>query len=209
MIVKTFTAGPLKEHPYLAIDEDSKEAIIIDPGGASEEIIDEAGKLGAKVKYIINTHFHPDHIAENAILSDMTGAPITIHQKDAPMLGGKFENFARKYQMTILGGMPGKILKGGERMKIGRTEFEIIHVPGHTPGAICIFFPKEAVIFTGDTLFANAIGRTDLSESLPQDMITSLQKLLDLPDNVTVYPGHGRQTSIGDERGFVGKLTGI
>lgn len=206
MIVKTFTVGPLKEHPYLVIDEDSRESIIIDPGGGSDEIMDEVAKESARVKYIINTHFHPDHIAENAILSDMTGAPVALHEKDAPMIGGRFENFARKYDMTILGGMAGKTFKGGEELSIGSTKFLIIHVPGHTPGSIAIYFSRESAIFTGDTLFKNAIGLIDLPESLPEVMISSLERLGELHNSVVVYPGHGKPTTIGEEREYINRL---
>ncbi len=206
MILKTFTVGPLREHPYLIVDESSREAVIIDPGGGSDEIMDEVAKEGAKVKYIINTHFHPDHIAENAIISDMTGAPIALHEKDAPYIGGRFENFASKYGMMILGGMAGKTFRGGEELHIGQTTFNIIHVPGHTPGSIAIYFSRESAIFTGDTLFKNAIGLIDLPESLPEVMVDSLLRLMELHDSVVVYPGHGKPTTIGEEREFIQRL---
>jgi glyoxylase-like metal-dependent hydrolase (beta-lactamase superfamily II) len=204
MFIKTYTVGPLAEHPYLIIDEKEKEAAVIDPGGGSEQIIDDLAKYDANLKYIINTHGHPDHIAENAILSDMTNAQILIHKNDAPALNFDFTNFSKKYNLAILAGKTNKILSGGEVLNIGKIKLDILQTPGHTPGSICVYIQNEHVIFTGDTLFYHTIGRTDLPLSDSQKMKTSLEKLFSLPDKTEVLPGHGKQTVIREEKEFAG-----
>lgn len=204
MLIKTYTVGPLAEHPYLIIDEKEKEAAVIDPGGGSEQIIDDLAKFDSNLKYIINTHGHPDHISQNAILSDMTNAQILIHEKDASALNFDFTNFSKKYNLPILAGKANKTLFGGEVLNIGKMKLNILHTPGHTPGSICVYIQSEHAIFTGDTLFYHTIGRTDLPFSDSQKMKTSLEKLFSLLDKTEVLPGHGKGTTIGEEKEFAG-----
>lgn len=202
MEIITFTSGPIREHPYLIIETKSKEALLVDPGGASDEVIDQLTKRNATLKFIINTHFHPDHIAENALIKDMTGAQILIHKDDAVGLQSDWSNFSKKYNWPVLGSKADKLLKDNQLIKLGNLNFMVIHTPGHTRGSICLYCPRQDALFTGDTLFYHAIGRTDLAHSKPEKMKAALAKLLALPKATIIYPGHGPSSTIGEERLF-------
>jgi glyoxylase-like metal-dependent hydrolase (beta-lactamase superfamily II) len=202
VIIKIYTAGPIGVHPYLVIDDKSKKAMVLDPGGAVEEIIDDLGKEKADLAYIIDTHGHPDHISHNAILSDMTGGKILIHKNDLPAFGFDWSGYEKKYNWKILPGKVDKTLEAGEKVKLGNLIFEIIHTPGHSPGCICLFSKKEKILFSGDTLFYHSIGRTDLPFSQDREMVRSLETLFKLPKDTKVYPGHGPETTIGEEIEF-------
>ena len=202
VIIKTYTAGPIGVHPYLVIDEKSKKAMVLDPGGAVDEIIDNLEKEKVNLVYIIDTHGHPDHISHNAILADMTGAEILIHSKDSPSFNFDWSGYERKYNWRILPGKVDKTLEAGEKIKLGDLVFEVIHTPGHSPGGVCLHCPKEKILFSGDTLFYHSIGRTDLPFSQEDEMVKSLGILFKLPKDTKVYPGHGPETSIGEEIEF-------
>lgn len=199
MILKTYTVGPIRVHPYLVIDKKSSSALVIDPGGGVEEIIDDLAREKADLAYIVNTHGHPDHISHNAILADMTGAEILIHAGDERGLSFDYSAFENKYDWKILGGSVDRLLKDGEEICLGKLVFRVIHTPGHTPGSICIYNQKEKILFTGDTLFYHAVGRSDLPYSDSQKMTESFEKLFLLPKETTVYPGHGKLTTISQE----------
>ncbi|HEY5600568.1 MAG TPA: MBL fold metallo-hydrolase [Patescibacteria group bacterium] len=195
MIFKTYTVGPIREHPYLIID--GGQALVFDPGGGSGQIIDDL--RDAKLLYIVNTHSHPDHIAENAILADMTGAQILIHASDARTLNYDYSNFAKKHNYPVIPSTADKMLKDQDQIKVGSLVFKVIHTPGHTPGSSCYYLEKEKLLITGDTLFYHTIGRTDLPGSSGPLIEKSLQKLFELPKDVQVFPGHGKPTTIGEE----------
>ena len=197
--VITFTVGPIREHPYLVISKKQKLAIVIDPGGGVDEIIDVLAKYKCNLKYIINTHFHPDHISHNAILKDMTSARILIHKNDAGGLAQNWEAFSKKYDWPVIPSKADKSLKDGEVIKLEDISLEIIHTPGHTSGSSCVYLKKEKILFTGDTLFYHTTGRIDLPHSQPEIMKKSLDKLFKLPKNTTIYPGHGPSSTIGEE----------
>jgi glyoxylase-like metal-dependent hydrolase (beta-lactamase superfamily II) len=146
----------------------------------------ESGKL--KVKFIVNTHGHSDHVNGNMVFQEKFGAPVCIHLLDAPFLGE-----------ASPGGMPSNVLlKDDDFVKFGNVSLKVLHTPGHTPGSICLVGDKT--VFTGDTLFAGSIGRTDFPESSSADMDVSLRKLLGLPDGLLVYPGHGEVSVMGTEK---------
>jgi len=202
VIIKTYTTGPIGVHPYLVIDEKSKKAMVLDPGGAVEEVIDDLGKEKADLVYIVDTHGHPDHISHNAILSDMTGAKILIHKDDLPAFGFDWSGYEKKYDWKILPGKVDKTLEAGEKINLGNLIFEVIHTPGHSPGGICLYCLKDKILFSGDTLFYHSIGRTDLPYSKEDEMVRSLEILFKLPKDTKVYPGHGPETTIGEEIEF-------
>ena len=199
MIVKTLCVGMLQTNCYIVGCEETKEGVIIDPGGNAKRILAEVEKLGLKIKYIINTHGHFDHTLANKEVVKATGAPLAIHSADAPMLteGGG----------ALLFGIIGKasppadmMLEEGQVLTLGNIELKVLHTPGHSPGSICLYNEKEGMLFDGDVLFNMGIGRTDLPGGNYHLMMDSLQRLLTLPDETMVYPGHGPPTTIGRER---------
>jgi len=197
--------GSLATNCYIIICEETRKAIIIDPGFSAEEaneILNEIVKNGFKVEKIINTHGHFDHIIGNDILKALTKAKILIHKNDASMLLDPSKNLSRMLGRDIISPKADRLVEEGEIIKVGDLELKVIHTPGHTEGSISLFCEKEKVVFTGDTLFAGSIGRTDLPGSSFEEIMHSLkEKLMNLPDETVVYPGHGGKTTIGREKG--------
>ena len=185
MIVKRFTVGWLSTNCYVVGCEETKEAVLIDPGieneRETEEILNFIKKASLQIKYIINTHGHSDHIAGNAIMKKATGAPILIHESDAVQVHAD-----RK-------------LRDGDVLHVGSLKLVVLHTPGHTKGGISLL--GDNVVFTGDTLFPGSIGRTDFYGGSFEEIMKSIKtKLLPLPDSFKVYPGHYPPTTIGEEK---------
>jgi glyoxylase-like metal-dependent hydrolase (beta-lactamase superfamily II) len=175
---------------YLVGDEISKTCALIDPAFETDRILADAKRLEYQVTHIINTHGHSDHTAGNAAMKTATDAKLLIHQQDSKRLGRVFhKTFAR-----ILGGqgspVPDVLLKDNDLIQIGSGfNLKVIHTPGHTPGSICLY--TEGHLFTGDTLFVGAVGRTDLPGGSPKQLLTSIQeKIYTLPGSTIVWPGH-------------------
>lgn len=192
MQIHTFNVGMLSTNCYVVNCAQTREAIIIDPGldvpSEAEQIVRYVDKSKLKVKFIINTHGHPDHIRGDRTLKEKYSVPICIHTYDAFSLDVLGENI-----------FPANILLEDEGLiKFGQETLKVMHTPGHTPGSTS--FVGEKLVFTGDTLFAGGIGRTDFPESSNLEMRRSLKKLLHLPDNYVVYPGHGAVSTIGEEK---------
>jgi len=203
MRILSWRVGPLATNCYAVLCEESREALIIDPGlsaGEERQIIDNVIHRGFKVKFILNTHGHADHISGNGILKRLTDAWILIHEEDAFMLTDPHENLSFMLGLTITSPKADRLLRDEDSISLGELEFKVIHTPGHTRGSISLFSMEEKIVFTGDTLFAGSIGRTDLPGSSFRDMMDSLRRLMELPDETIVYPGHGDVTSIGWER---------
>lgn len=188
MKIHVLVVGPIQTNCYIIEDEASREAIVIDPGGEAGKIIDHIKKNKLKVKYIVITHGHFDHVGANQKLKDETGADILINQADDFFLplsdSPKADHFLRE----------------GDLIKVGEITFKIIHTPGHTPGGICLYNEEKKVLFSGDTLFNGTYGRTDLPYSSQENMLQSLEKLYALPPETAVYPGHGQSTTIKVEK---------
>ncbi|MBP2649369.1 MAG: putative metallo-hydrolase [Firmicutes bacterium] len=185
---------------YIIFDEDSKEAAVIDPGGSVADILAVINSEKLNVKYIINTHGHADHITANSPVKEATGALILIHKDDADMLINPKSNLSAMMGGTgVKGGPADHVLNDGDVIKIGTENFTVLHTPGHTPGGICLL--SGDILFSGDTLFAMSVGRSDFPGGSHDQLITSIQeKLMPLDDSVKVFPGHGAATTIGDER---------
>jgi glyoxylase-like metal-dependent hydrolase (beta-lactamase superfamily II) len=191
--IERFVVPPLENNTYLLFDDTTSRAAVIDPALGADVILGKAQELGAQITHILNTHGHPDHICDNRRIKEATGAKLCIHELDAyRLVYNPFSNDPIPPTVDIL-------FKGGEILEIGTLKVEVIHTPGHTEGGCCYYLAEEGVIFTGDTLFAGNIGRTDLDGSDPTAMLKSLKKLFTLPKNVKVYPGHGYLTTIEDE----------
>ena len=195
MIILSLAVGMIQANCYIVGCEQTKEAVVIDPGGEAKRILAGLQKHGLKLKYIINTHGHFDHVGANKALKDLTGAPIFIHREDAPMLS----HGAGMWGMGSQTSKADQFIKDGDRIAFGQITLEVIHTPGHSPGGISLYTPK--VLFVGDTLFAGSIGRTDFPGGDYDLLISCVRKrLFVLGDEVKVYPGHGPDTTIGYER---------
>ncbi|WP_022670632.1 MBL fold metallo-hydrolase [Hippea alviniae] len=200
MIVK-LVVGELQTNCYLFFDDETKETIIIDPGDEPEHIADELDKYGLIPIMVVNTHYHFDHVGGNAFLKERYDVPIAIGELDADFL----ENSHRD-AFSLLGkrqdpSPDADILLSEDRsIKVGRFIFEVIETPGHTPGSISLYQAEEGVLFSGDTLFYESVGRWDLVGGNEFDLLRSVNRLLKLPKETVVYPGHGRETTIEHER---------
>jgi len=192
MLIETFTVGGLSTNCYVASSRQTKEAIVIDPGldliFEADQIFDYIEEAALKVKMIVNTHGHSDHINGDVIFQEKYNVPICIHRLDAGCLA-VLENV--NFPQTVL-------LDDGSLINFGNESLKVMHTPGHTPGSICLL--GDRLVFTGDTLFAGGIGRTDFPGGSDTDMRSSLQKLQSLPENFLIYPGHGSTSIIGEEK---------
>jgi len=197
--IKSYVLGELATNCYLVVCRVSKEAIVIDPGGDPRPVLDEIQREGLKLRYIVNTHGHMDHIEGNKDLQAATGAPILIHREDAGMLTSPAQNLSLFVGSDFVSPPPGRLLDEGDVIAWGRESLQVLHTPGHTPGSICLV--GGGTVFSGDTLFAGSVGRTDLPGGSMTKLLLSLrEKLLDLPPETRVLPGHGPETTIGRER---------
>jgi glyoxylase-like metal-dependent hydrolase (beta-lactamase superfamily II) len=194
MKIQTLVLGPLETNCYLAIDEISGECLIIDPADDAELISDEILRQQLKPIAIIATHGHYDHIMAASALQLNFDLPFMLHPEDEFLVKDlvKRASFWQQQEIQL---QPPKItnyLKSGQEIKFGKVFMKVVHTPGHTPGGVCIVNYKEKTIFTGDTLFSNAIGRTDLSYSLPKKMKKSVKNLKESFQGFEGFPGHGK-----------------
>jgi len=200
MKVETLIVGQLKTNCYLVWCENIKRCLIIDPGDDGEFIIKKIKDLDLKPIAIIATHGHFDHILAITELKFALNIPFYLHQKDWTLMkkaGKSAEYFTNIKADPIL--KPDKFIKKGDWIKFGNQKLKIIETPGHSPGGISLYSKKDSLIFVGDTIFAlGGIGRTDFSYASENRLGESIKKLVQLPDQTIVYPGHGEQTTIGE-----------
>ena len=201
MIIKELAVGPLMANCIILGCEKTKEAVVIDPGDETDKIIRSLADLGLKVKYIINTHGHFDHVGGNRKMKDATGADILIHTLDAPMLC-EISAGAASFGLSAQDSPPpDHMLEDNESISFGNITLKVIHTPGHSQGGISLY--TDGNVFVGDTLFAGSIGRTDLPGGDYDTLISSIhKKLFVLEDDVHVFSGHGPQTTIGREKRY-------
>jgi len=202
MFIKQIQVGQMAVFAYLIGDPVTGDALVIDPADNATEIITEAKNNNLRINYIVNTHGHVDHIGGNAQMQKLTGAKIIVHEDDAAMLTSTpamiLKMFGAKQSPP-----PDIMVKDGDTIEIGNVSLKVIHTPGHSPGGISLY--TRGFVFTGDTLFVEAVGRTDLPGGSWQIMYKSIQeKLFTLPDDTKVMPGHnyGRTptSTIGHEK---------
>ncbi len=198
MILKKLAVGPLAANCYIVGSESNKEGMIIDPGDEAEVILRKVKDLGLEVRSIVLTHGHMDHIGALKEVKEATGAEVAIHADDAQAL--QENSVSAMFGLSYPTLPPAdRLLQDGDSIDIGDPHFLVLHTPGHSPGCICLL--GEGVVFSGDTLFNCGIGRTDLPGGSYSQLMNSIHtKLMTLPDNTTVYPGHGPETTIGAER---------
>jgi len=198
MIIKKLIVGPMEANCYILADEKTGRAVIIDPGEEGERILQIVREDRLKVIYIINTHAHIDHIGANDIIRQKTGSSLLIHSADASLLKDAEMNLS--IMMSKKRGFlpPTTVVEEGDEIQVNEVSLKVLHTPGHTPGSICLYASDR--VFTGDTLFAGSVGRTDLPGGSFNDLQNSIKKkLLVLSEEVIVHPGHGPDTSIGRE----------
>ena len=186
---------------YIVEDEDTKETMIIDPGGEPSKILEMLNILEAKVKYIYLTHCHADHIGAVTEIKNKKGGKILISRHDADGLNDENINLSECINMGEIELEPDSRVDDGDLIHVGNIEFKVIHTPGHTKGGTSLFCEQEGLLFSGDTLFRGTWGRTDLPTSSFEAIINSItKKLLILPEETIVYPGHGKSTVIKEEK---------
>jgi len=200
MRVTTFTAPPLKNNAYLVVDDSSLDAAVIDPGLAGQKILDSLKLSGASVKFILNTHGHADHTADDAKVKAATGAKVGIHEVDAFWFDRNAKSGRPYLQGPALPVKADLLLKEGSEIKLGNTVLVTMHAPGHTLGSAVFYVASEGFLFSGDTVMAGSSGRTDLQDGSPAKMGFSLKRLYrDLPADTRVLPGHGPETTLRRE----------
>lgn len=200
MLIQVFEAGPADTNGYIIADHTGGSALAIDvPQDSAPLMVAQAREWNAPIQKFVNTHAHWDHFLDNAALKHLTGAQFGIHRESAPLL---------RIPQTRMFGLdidvepvtPDFFLEENQPLVVGDLNFEILHCPGHCPGSVALYEPRERIVFTGDVLFAGTIGRTDLPGGNFDLLISSIQeKLLKLDDSVRVFPGHGPVTTIGQE----------
>ena len=186
---------------YIICDEKTKETMCIDPAGKVDKIISMINILEGKLKYIYLTHCHGDHISGVIDLQNQLGGKILIHRDDAEGLNDKGINLTQIIDMPEIELEADSRLNDGDLLHLGDIEFRVIHTPGHTQGSSSLYCAEEGLLISGDTLFRGTWGRTDLPSSSFVAIIDSItNKLMTLPDETIVYPGHGKSTKIGEEK---------
>lgn len=201
LIVARAVVGPFQENAWVVGDPASGEAAIVDPGDEPEKIEALLRRHGLTPKYVINTHAHIDHVGAVHHFQDRLGLPFYLHAGDRDWL----EGLPLQGRMFGLDAPPvprvTRWIEDGDRFPLGSRELEVIHTPGHTPGGCCLLLRQEGVLFTGDTLFAGSVGRTDFPGGSWEQLERSIRgRLFPLGDEVEFHPGHGPSSTLGEER---------
>jgi len=199
LVVHQMSVGPLQVNCFIASCSKTKEAVVIDPGEEGERILHVAEKEDLKIRKVVNTHGHFDHIGANLHIVEKTGAELMIHADDLPLLQNA-RNHAEVYGLSVNASPePDRLLEQGDTFQVGELSFRVFHVPGHSPGGICLL--TEGHLFVGDVLFSGSIGRTDLPGGDFDSLVEGVrERLFALPGETIVHPGHGPDTTIGRER---------
>ncbi len=195
--------GPWETNAYLVWDGRSPDALVLDPGmGAAGPLMERVAGHGLRLNLVADSHGHIDHIFDNAAIVRASGAPLAIHPDDAYRLEGR-----NNYGFEIERSVATRDLRDGEQLRIGDLVFDILHTPGHTEGSVCLYEERVGLILAGDVLFAGSYGRTDLPGGDDELMVASLTRLVrEIPAGVRVLPGHGPETTIERESGWLRRI---
>ena len=198
MIIKRLAVGPLQTNAYVVGDDETGQAIIIDPGDEPDRMLEVAKDNSLIIKEIICTHAHFDHIGAVGDIKKETGARVFIHKADMePYAAAKDQAALWGYSVDDLP-QPDGYLDEGDIVQVGNLKFRVMHTPGHSQGGICLY--GEGIVITGDTIFQGSVGRTDFPGGSIENLKASFKRLLELPEDIKVYSGHGPETTIGRER---------
>jgi len=202
MKIKKLEVSTMLVNAYFYYDEETKHAVLIDPGGDASLLMKFIEDNELNLTAILLTHGHFDHIGAVEEVRAKTSAPLCIHELDGDLVLDPNKNLSKPFGLNPpISLMPDKLLKNGEIIAVGNGKLKVIHTPGHTPGGACFYDEENKILFTGDTLFRASIGRSDFPGSNHQSLINSIKKeLLALPDDVLCYPGHNSETSIKYEK---------
>ena len=201
MILRQLVVGRLSTNCYMLGCERTREAMVIDPGGDAGSILEAVVELDLQVQQIVLTHSHFDHILAADELRSATGAGLAIHSSEASMLTDPPALFRFFAPQTPRGLVADRLLDDGDILSVGELQAEVLHTPGHSPGGISLWMAEEGIVFCGDTLFQQGVGRSDFPGSDHETLMRSIrERLYALPDETVVYPGHGPSTTIGHER---------
>ncbi len=201
MILETIVVGALGVNCFVLGDPETKDGVVVDPGADVANILAVVQRHGLTVRYVLNTHGHFDHVGGNRQLLEQTSACLMIHAADVSYLD-KVSHVAEMYGLQAENSpVPDQYLTDGQRITFGNRIIEVLHTPGHTPGGCCLYLPSEGTVITGDTLFADSVGRTDLPGGSHETLVQAIrEKLLPLPEGTIVLPGHGPTTTVGREK---------
>lgn len=200
LTIRAFPAGPIETNAFLVTDQETNRALIIDaPMDVTEPILAAAEAAGTTVERIVITHTHWDHIGDAALLKEQSRAPLAAHPLAVERLASP-GSATIELPFEIPGTSPDELLNEGDTVALGEHRFTVMHLPGHEPAHIVLYSEPDRMFLGGDVLFPNGHGRTDIPGSDQETMNRSLARLLDLPDDAVVYPGHGEPTSMGRER---------
>lgn len=206
MYLKTFPVGPLQTNVYLIADEAAGTAVIVDaPPESAPSLVNALKSAGLTAPLIVLTHPHWDHIVDTTALKAATGAQVAAHPDALSWLEEPVP-LGMPVPYAIEPIIPDRLLTAGDVLTVGRYRFQVIPTPGHAPGQISLYEPEERKLFVGDTLFAGGYGRVDLPGSSIEQTLDTMRRLLELPDDVIVYPGHGQPTTIGSERPWMTQM---
>ena len=197
MILTTVVVGPLESNCYVVGCPETQKGFVVDPGGDGDRIIEEIERSGLEIEYIFNTHGHVDHVAANAAVKEATGAILVVHEAEREALEKPHSFWA-----SLVGGVepsqPDETMDEGDRYEIGTVTVKVYHTPGHSPGGVCL--AVDDVLFTGDTLFAQSVGRTDLPGGSHETLEDSLRRLRDdFPPQTRIFPGHRGSSRLSEE----------
>ncbi len=200
MSVRSIVVGMTQTNCYLVGCDETGEGVVIDPGDNPERILAAIRQSGLKIRYILNTHCHFDHIGANGAVREATGAALALHPAELPIL--QAQGGAALFGLSIPASPPPDVeLSPGQVLAVGRLRFRVLHTPGHSPGSLTFHLAEQGMAFDGDVLFAGGIGRTDLPGGDWDTLMRSIREVLfQLPDDTVLYPGHGPQTTVERER---------